>query len=123
MRIWEYENMREMRLVVVLLFLVPAAVFAQQPKRPYLGPIDVAANFEQASADGTRTRTGAPGPRYWQNTASYKINARLIPETKRLDGSVQITYINTAPHTIANLHVDLTQNFHQGESVRNEPAE
>src|SRR5688572_10800136 len=110
MRIWEYGNMREVRSFVLLL-LVPVTAFAQQPKRPYLGPIDVPANFEQAIAEGTRTRTGAPGARYWQNTASYKINARLIPETKRLDGSVQITYINNSPDTIANLHVDLTQNF------------
>jgi hypothetical protein len=122
MRIWKYENMRELGLLLLLVF-VPVTAFAQQPKRPFLGPIDVPANFERAIAAGTRTTTGAPGARYWQNTASYKINARLIPETKRLDGSVQITYVNNSRDTIPNLHVDLTQNFHQGEAVRNEPAE
>lgn len=120
MRVCEFGSVR---VVLTLLAFLPTAAIAQQPKRPLLGPVVPPATFRDAIASGTRTTTGAPGARYWQNTASYKINARLIPETKRLDGSVQITYVNNSPDTITNLHVDLLQNFHKGESVRNEAAE
>jgi hypothetical protein len=48
---------------------------------------------------------------------------RLVPETKRVDGSVEIAYRNNSPDTLPVLQVDLTQNYHKGEAVRNEPAE
>ena len=116
--------MRKMNMwAAVALVMLPIGASAQQPKRPYLGAVEPPAAFRNAIAEGTRTATGAPGARYWQNTASYKISARLLPETKRLDGSVQITYVNNSPDTLANLHVDLTQNFHQAGVVRNEAAE
>lgn len=100
--------------------LTPGVGVAQ---RPNLGAVVPPMTFEQALQAGTRSATGAPGPRYWQNSASYRIHARLIPETKRIDGSVEITYRNNSPDTLANLHIDLTQNFHRDDAIRNEPAE
>lgn len=92
-------------------------------RRPSLGPVVPGAEYLQALQNGTRSSTGAPGARYWQNSASYKINGRLTPETKRFEGVAEITYKNNSPDTLVNLHVDLTQNFHEPSAVRNEPAE
>ena len=42
--------------------------------------------FETAVGRGTRTRTGVPGPRYWQQWADYKLSAELNPVSKRMTG-------------------------------------
>ena len=86
-------------------------------------PVDMPPEFLAAIQKGTRTTTGAPGPRYWIQTANYRLNARLLVEEKRLEGSAVITYKNNSPDTLANLHIDLTQNFHKGEAMRMESAE
>jgi hypothetical protein len=86
-------------------------------------PVDLPTNFRNALAAGTRTQSGAPGSRYWTQSVTYRLTARLLPEQKRVEGSVLITYRNNSPDTLQNLHIDLTQNFHRGDAVRNEPAE
>src|SRR5512146_85865 len=50
--------------------------------------------FDSAVASGTRSRTGAPGPRYWQNSADYEITAQITPADSLLRGSERITYHN-----------------------------
>jgi hypothetical protein len=80
-------------------------------------------DFARAVARGTRTSRGEPGPRYWQQWAHYTIDARLVPAARRLEGTARIVYFNRSPDTLAALHVDLTQNVHAPEAVRNEPAE
>ena len=99
------------------------AVSQSQARRPYLGPVVPPAAFQQAIQAGTRTTTGAPGARYWTNFATYKLTARIATDSKKLDGTAEITYRNNSPDTLSNLHVDLTQNFHRGDAVRNEQAE
>ena len=101
----------------------PAAQAQAGGRRPFLGAVELPANFQAAIQAGTRTATGAPGPNYWTNFATYKLNARIATDSKQLDGSVEITYHNNSPDTLTNLHLDLTQNFHQAEAIRSEPAE
>ena len=110
-------------LVVLCAALVCAPAVGQTTGRPLPPPVDIPAEFRAAIAAGTRTTTGAPGPRYWTQTASYRLNARLLPEQKRLEGSAVITYKNNSPDTLSNLHIDLTQNFHKADAVRLESAE
>lgn len=98
----------------------PAPVRIERPI-PY--PATPPADYQRAVAAGTRTPTGAPGPRYWQNRADYAIRARVIPDRKRLEGSETITYTNHSPNALSNLQVDLTLNHHAPGVVRNEPAE
>lgn len=93
------------------------------PRRPTVGAIVPPPAFQRAVERGSRSPNGAPGARYWQNTATYKVSARISPETKQLEGSAEIAYRNNSPDTLRNLHLDLTQNFHRAEAVRNEPAE
>lgn len=92
-------------------------------ERPIPYPVTPPAGYQRAVAGGTRTATGAPGARYWQNRADYAIRARVLPDRKRLEGSEVITYTNNSPNALQQLHVDLTLNHHAPGVVRNEPAE
>jgi hypothetical protein len=98
----------------------PAPVRIERPI-PY--PVTPPADYQRAVAGGTRTATGAPGARYWQNRADYTIRARVNPARKRLEGSETITYTNNSPNALNNLQVDLTLNHHAPGVVRNEAAE
>ncbi|MGH7578466.1 MAG: M1 family metallopeptidase [Longimicrobiales bacterium] len=101
----------------------PAGPAQMASSRPVYYTIVPPPDFEAAIERGTRTTTGRPGPRYWQNTASYTLEARLIEAQKRLEGSARIVYYNHSPDTLANLHLDLTQNLHAEGAVRSEPVE
>ncbi|WP_425576739.1 M1 family metallopeptidase [Nibrella saemangeumensis] len=57
-----------------------------------------------------RTGSGAPGPRYWQNRADYKINASLDDVQNVLTGNVEITYTNNSPEDLPFLWLQLDQN-------------
>lgn len=92
-------------------------------ERPIPYPVTPPAEYQRAVVAGTRTATGAPGARYWQNRADYQIRTRVIPDQKRLEGSETITYTNNSPNPLAQLHVDLTLNQNAPGVVRNEPAE
>jgi hypothetical protein len=67
--------------------------------------------FDRAVAQGTRTRTGAPGPKYWQQWADYRLEAELNPVSKRLTGKGKITYYNRSPDTLPVVYVQLLQNI------------
>ena len=79
--------------------------------------------FAAAVAQGTRTLRGEPGPRYWQNSAHYTMQLRVLPEAQRLEGSATIRYRNNSPDRLNGLVLDLTQNFHAPGAVRLEPVE
>lgn len=127
-----YGSLRALALAMIATTSsVPAPATAQQskpqittaPSRPGMGAVLPPPAFQRALERGSRSATGSPGAQYWQNTATYRINARINPEVKRLEGGAEITYRNNSPDTLRNLHLDLTQNFHRAEAVRNEPAE
>jgi hypothetical protein len=73
--------------------------------------IPVVEAFDRAVANGTRTRTGAPGPSYWQQWTDYRLQAELNPISKRLTGKGTLTYHNRSPHTLNDVYVQLLHNF------------
>ena len=73
--------------------------------------IPVSPALERAVAQGTRTRTGAPGPRYWQQWTDYRLEAELNPISKRLTGQGTITYHNRSPDTLNEVYVQLLHNL------------
>ena len=64
----------------------------------------------------TRSADGAPGARYWQNRASYRIAARLDDAKHELTGEVTIAYVNNSPDTLHYLWLQLDQNRHRADS-------
>src|SRR5262245_32982521 len=101
----------------------PAPAARAQNGRPMPPPVDPEAGFLQAIRNGTRTTTGKPGPRYWTQFATYRLTAKLLLEQKRVEGTALINYKNNSPDTLTNLHIDLTQNFHRADAMRQEGAE
>ena len=73
--------------------------------------IPVVEAFDRAVAQGTRTRTGSPGPRYWQQWTDYRLQAELNPISKRLTGQGALTYHNRSPDTLEEVYVHLLHNL------------
>ena len=118
-------------LALTLASLVLASCTQRQPVVPAPAPrpaptrsaaFDLPADpaFERAVQRDTRTRTGVPGPNYWQQWASYTLAARLDPRTKRLHGSGRVRYHNRSPDTLGTVALHLYQNLHNAQSPRNE---
>ncbi len=80
------------------------------------------ATFDSAVAHGTRTRTGVPGRRYWQNSADYTIAATVTPADSMLRGEEAITYRNESPDTLRHVVFHLYQNLMAAEAARESPA-
>ena len=67
--------------------------------------------FDRAITRGTRTRTGTPGPRYWQQWTDYRLEAELNPISKRLEGKGKLRYHNRSPDTLGEVYVHLLHNL------------
>jgi len=63
-----------------------------------------------------REASGAPGPKYWQNSADYKINVTLDTLQHRVSGITLITYTNNSPDAMAFLWLQLDQNIFREDS-------
>ncbi|HKL87525.1 MAG TPA: M1 family metallopeptidase [Salinibacter sp.] len=118
--------------VFLLAFLGGGVTFAQpaatsdttmQQRRPIPYPITLDQPFRQAIEEGTRTRSGTPGPNYWTNTATYDLAATVDPDANVLRGRGTIQYQNNSPDTLRQLVVHLRQNIHKEGGIRNRPAE
>src|SRR5438105_446391 len=79
----------------------PATAATANPERPIPYPIPESKAFARAVERGTRTRTGEPGPRYWQQYARYTIDAELQPSTNQVSAHGTIRYFNRSPDTLA----------------------
>jgi hypothetical protein len=77
------------------------------------GTIELPANeaFNRAVSRGTRTTTGSPGPRYWQQWTDYRLEAELNPISKRLTGRGSLTYHNRSPEALSEVYVQLLHNL------------
>ena len=70
-------------------------------------------NFLSGPGTVYRSGSGAPGPRYWQNEADYRIRVTLDPSAKTLSGTDEITYTNHSPDTLRVLWLQLDQNLYR----------
>ena len=76
-------------------------------------------SFTRAVEQGTRTRTGRPGPRYWQQYARYQLDASLDTATKVLVGAGNIRYYNRSPVALKRVALHLYQNLYAPDAQRN----
>lgn len=72
--------------------------------------------FYPRAGNEYRSATGAPGPKYWQNRADYKITCSLDTTAKRLSGTVEITYKNNSPDELPFLWLQMDQNIYRENS-------
>lgn len=59
-----------------------------------------------------RTASGAPGNKYWQQRADYKITATLDEPNLTLNGKETITYYNNSPDVLTYIWLQLDENEH-----------
>lgn len=71
-------------------------------------------NFQQGTE--YRSANGAPGPRYWQNRADYKINVALNEAEELISGDVEISYKNNSPNQQEFIWIQLDQNAFSKDS-------
>ena len=63
-----------------------------------------------------RLASGAPGPKYWQNRADYKLNCSLDTAKHSVSGTVEISYTNNSPDNLKFLWLQLDQNIYRKDS-------
>ena len=109
--------MLRLRILFVFSFLfVSSFSFAQTEKSVYDHHDLFNPNFYPASVNEYRAADGEPGPKYWTNRASYKINATLDDVKDAITGSVTISYTNNSPEALPFLWLYLDQNLFKMDS-------
>lgn len=115
---------RQFFVFAALLSITARAGFAQSQQQP--APAAIASRYDQHEAfaplfypsygDDTRAANGTPGPKYWQNAASYKIDVSFDDQAHSITGSVVITYKNNSPQQLPFLWLQLDQNIYSLQS-------
>lgn len=80
-------------------------------------PLDIQATYNK----GTRSTMGNPGKNYWQNRADYSIKINFDPQSRLLDGTVAIDYINNSTDTLKQIWFKLYPNLYKEGVIRGMP--
>jgi hypothetical protein len=103
-------------LCPLILSLLSAGTLRAQEKPAY-NPLQVFDPlFFTQNGNDVRTASGEPGPRYWQNSASYLIHASLSESDTTVSGDVAISYTNNSPNKLTYLWLQLDQNLFSPDS-------
>jgi hypothetical protein len=78
-----------------------------------------APNFYTKNGTETRSASGQPGPKYWQNRADYKLTASLNESSNEITGSALISYTNNSPDKLDFLWLQVDQNLFKKDSRGN----
>jgi len=94
----------------LLLFPLLSLVFLQAEAQTLTMPSEI----QKAYANDTRSLSGKPGKKYWQNHAHYHISLTVAPPSNLISGVEQISYTNNSPDTLRTLNMKLIVNAHRG---------
>jgi hypothetical protein len=109
--------MIKIKFFFVLSFVfISCFSFAQSDSSVYSEHDLFTPNFYPSSVNEYRAADGEPGPKYWTNKASYKINATLDDVKDAITGSVVISYTNNSPQALPFLWLYLDQNLFNKDS-------
>ena len=98
--------------IILTLVLFTGISFAQNSL--YI-PKEIKAAYENQS----RSLTGEPGINYFQNTATYKIDAEFNPQTGELNASGKIVYFNNSNSSLKQIVFMLYPNLYKKGIARN----
>ena len=73
-------------------------------------------NFYSKNGTETRSASGQPGAKYWQNRADYQLTANLNDKTNEIIGTELLTYTNNSPDKISFLWMNVDQNLFKDDS-------
>ena len=86
---------------------VNAQETAIKPKSNYNYQEAFAPGFYKKNGTETRSASGQPGAKYWQNRADYNITASLNDKTNEIVGSEILTYTNNSSDKLAFLWLNV----------------
>jgi hypothetical protein len=72
--------------------------------------------FYPTAPNEYRSANGAPGPKYWQNRADYKLAVTLDTTGHKVSGDVEINYTNNSPDNLDYLWLYVEQNIYRADS-------
>ena len=108
--------------VVTLTFSISFAFAQETPSKPvsnYNYHDAFAPGFYTKNATETRSASGQPGSKYWQNRADYQLTANLNDVTNTITGTEVLTYTNNSPDKLSFLWMNLDQNLFKKDSRGN----
>ncbi|WP_297514699.1 M1 family metallopeptidase [Flavobacterium sp.] len=108
-------------LFLGLLGLFSTVTLAQQQRPESIYDYNEAFGNHFYTKNGTDTRSasGQPGPKYWQNRADYQIAVTLNADSKEVSGTEFLTYTNNSPDKLEFLWLNLDQNLFKKDSRGN----
>lgn len=108
-------NKQTLNLLLLLMLFIPFCAIAQT-KSNYDPTQVFDPYFFTHNGNEFRSANGAPGPKYWQNAASYVINATLVEKDTSIKGTVDISYTNNSSDTLNYLWLQMDQNLFRADS-------
>lgn len=109
-------------LALALLAVLPLAAQTSVKGSAKPDPIFESLEFTAAARAGTRTASGMPGARYWQQQARYTLAAEIKPLSKRLMGRGTIRYTNRAPVALPVVYLHINANLFEPGAKKNDDA-
>ena len=110
----------KIKLAVLFLF---TAYWLSAQQTPIVSNYDYQAafgpNFYTKNSTETRSASGQPGPKYWQNKANYELTASLNENNSEITGTEILTYTNNSPDKLDFLWLSLDQNLFKADSRGN----
>jgi hypothetical protein len=64
-------------------------------------------DFQKAYKNGTRSKDGKPGEKYWQNFVDYTMEVAVTPETRAVVGKSTVVYTNNSPDELNSIVIRL----------------
>ncbi len=112
--------MKPVKIIFTLFFMIGAYVAKAQNAVPEPVKYDqhkvFTPLFYPDNGNQYRTAAGAPGAKYWQNRADYKLNVTLDTAKHRITGSAIINYTNNSPDGLTFLWLQVDQNIYREDS-------
>ena len=112
--------MKTKTLICLTLFL--SGILNSLPSTSQVSTLFEFREFQKAVSEGTRTREGLPGPRYWQNSSDYTITASVDTSTNILTGSEIVYFHNNSLDTLKTLCIRIYPDLFKKSSARLEPV-
>lgn len=102
------------KLFIIFYTILSIGAFAQTPEQ--LNDKFRQLNEYLPTPNAYRTASGAPGHKYWQQKADYKIDVTLDELEKSISGSANITYYNNSPDTLNYIWLQLDQDKYNSKT-------
>lgn len=113
------KNIFQKLAFAVFTFLVSFANAQEKQLSKYDYTAAFGNDFYTKNATETRSASGQPGPKYWQNRADYELKANLNEQTNEISGTEILTYTNNSPDQLSFLWMHVDQNLFRKDSRGN----